>query len=117
MTVLPDRDLLEYCGLLLPGFQQGCPQGHNQTFARHFQEIVRGFAGRNLKVGPGVAADMNDIQGVIDDNAGWRILGQQHPLGCSLHIERNPCLASCRRRNALPGFSKFAGPNVEIQRN
>ena len=112
LAIVYHARLLADGGLSSFGFQQCRPQSYNQAVTGHFQETVRRFSGRKLKVGSGVSAHVNNIQRVIDDDRGRRILRQQHSLGCFLHIERRPDPA--RRRAELFGCQGVGRRELEI---
>ena len=73
-------------GVLLPGGSDRPPQACNQAFARQLQKILAGLARRKFQVRSRAAADLNDVQLVVDDDARGGIFGQHQPVGFPLQV-------------------------------
>ena len=57
-----------------------------------------------------MAADLNDIHTLVDDDAGWGVFGQHHPVGFSLNVQSGAVPGYRRSEIHAPfGAAAFAG--------
>ena len=82
--------------LLADHFLEGSQQFVAQAFAGHDEDVPVGLAGGRFEVFAGVAADVEDVALVIDEN-GWRGVALQDQLireglEAERRLRRQPCL-------------------------
>src|ERR1700704_176305 len=69
-------------------------QTRYQAFPDHFQKIMAQLSGRQLEIGACVSPDLNDVQSIVNDDAGRSIFGQGQAVGFSLQIRTGPHVLS-----------------------
>jgi len=61
-----------------------------QAFARHAEHAELGMPRRRLEIRPGPAAELHDVELLVDEHACRCIAREQHVVDVALHVERGP---------------------------
>ena len=59
-----------------------------EPVARHPQQVELRVARRRLEVAAGPAAELHDVEVVVDEHAGRRVAREQDVIDLALHVER-----------------------------